>query len=571
MINVFQNIVSGINPEFLILFEIGVMIIIASLFAFLIRLFKQPLIPAYVISGVLIGPLVFGLIKDSQFIFSLSQIGIAFLVFSAGIEINLKKLKEVGKVVFIGGILQIVLLFFIAFLISLGFGIAGKPAVYIGLVVAFSSTMIIVKLLAEKREINSLHGRITIGILLIQDIAAIIALIFLTSNFTINNILLLFGKVLVFAVFAFLLTKFSNPLFKNAAKNNELLLIVSISFLFLFIIGSYFSGLSLIIGAFFAGIAMTNSEYKTEILGKLFSIREFFSVIFFITLGMQLSIISLKFIILLVTLFFLVMLLKPFIIMCLVRVSGYKKITAFLTGNALGQTSEFSLIIATLGFNLGSIDQGLFSTLILLTILTLSISPYLIKHEKKFFNWFGWPLNIFRNLKSKNENLEYFERDGKKIIILGCHRMGSLILKEFEKEKKEVVVVDYNPDIITALIKKKIPCIYGDFANEEVIEKLSLKNAEMIISTIPDFEDNIFMIKKTKKINPRIKIFIVAERISEALNLYRKGADYVILPQVLGGQKTSELIKRFKGEKSELNHLKKEHINYLNSIHHILY
>jgi Kef-type K+ transport system membrane component KefB len=571
MLNIFQSLIAGVQPDLIVLTEIGVMIIIAAFFAFLARLLKQPLIPAYIIAGILIGPLILGLIKDSQLVISLSQIGVGFLIFTAGIEIKLKKLKEVGKIVFIGGILQIFLLFLAAFFISKGLGFAGKAPVYIGLIVAFSSTMIVVKLLSDKREINSLHGRIIIGILLVQDIAAIIALIFLTSDLSVNSLFFVFLKVIVFAVFAFVLSKISNPLFKNAAKNHELLLIVSISFLFLFIIGSSLFGLSLIIGAFFAGVALANSDYKTEIQGKIAPLREFFSVIFFVTLGMQLKIIPLRFIWLLLVLLILVLILKPLVTMYLVRISGYKKRTSFLTGNALAQTSEFSLIIATLGFSLGYIDGNLFSCLILLTVLTMSLTSYLIKYEKKLFNGFGGVLNIFKRLRSRNEELEYFEKDGKKIIIFGCHRMGSLFLKEFEKEKKEVLAVDYDPEIIRALINKKIPCIYGDFANEEILEKINIKNAEMMISTIPDLEENILLIKKVKRKNSRVIIFIVAERISEAMQLYRAGADYVILPMVIGGQKVSEIIRKLKNSKSESKSLKKEHLQYLKSIHNILY
>jgi Kef-type K+ transport system membrane component KefB len=572
MIEFLQNFIDAIPKNYVFLVSLGIILVIGAVFAFIIRAFKQPLIPAYIITGILIGPVILGLIKDSSLILSLSEIGVAFLIFTAGLELKFSKLKEVGKTASIGGILQVILLFLIGFLVSLVLGFSGKAPIYIGLAVAFSSTMIVVKILSDKREINSLHGRLIIGILLIQDIAAIIALIVLSSDLSINSLLIAFAKAVLFAVMAFILSKIINPIFRIAAKTPELLLLVSISFLFLFSIGAIFAKLSLIIGAFIAGVSLANSDYKTEIQGKISPIRDFFGVIFFVALGMQLKLVYLgQNLILLFTLLVLVLIIKPFIIMYLVRLFGYKKITAFLTGNSLAQTSEFSLIIVILGLSLGQIDNGLFSIIVLLTILTMSITTYTINYEKKLFEWFGWQLGLLDRIKSKKEELEYLENDSKKIIIFGCHRMGSLFLKEFEKEKKDILVVDYNPEIIRSLIEKKIPCIYGDFANEEVLERANAKSAEMIISTIADVDDNKLLIKKTKEINPNVLVFVVASRISEAIVLYKAGADYVILPQVIGGQKGYDMIKKIRNGKLDLKSLKKNHVKYLEGIHNILY
>jgi voltage-gated potassium channel Kch len=148
--------------------------------------------------------------------------------------------------------------------------------------------------------------------------------------------------------------------------------------------------------------------------------------------------------------------------------------------------------------------------------------------------------------------------------------MGSLFLKEFKQSNKEFVVVDYNPEIIRALINKKIPCIYGDFVNNEILDKIDVKNSKMIISTIPDIEDNLLLIKKTREINPKVPIIVVANRISEALELYKAGASYVIIPQVIGAQRAFETIKKIT-KKGNIHKLKQEHLSYLKSIHRILY
>jgi len=566
------DIVASQIPEHLFLiFEIGIMIILAGVIGYILKLFKQPLILSYILAGIILGPLSVGLIHNTETIMVLSEIGVAFLLFFAGIEINIKKLGEVGRVATVVGLVQIILLFAAAYFVSVWLGVVGIAAVYVGLIVAFSSTMVVLKLLSDKRELNSLHGRIVIGILLIQDIAAIIALTVLTTDLSVISMSIQLSKAVGFVIVAFILSKVVNPIFRNAAKNTELLLLVSVTLLFIFAIGSYVAGLSLIIGAFFAGVALANSDWKTEIQGKIMPLRDFFAVLFFVALGMQLSLISVQLVILLVSLLVLVMVLKPAIIMFITRLSGYSSRTSFLAGNALAQTSEFSLIIATIGLTTGAIGNELFSTVVLLTIITMTAATYLIQDDKKLFVRMSLPLKAFKNLEQKQEELEFAPPTKRKVIIFGCHRIGSLFLKYFGKNKKDVLIIDFNPDIIKSLIKKKIPCIYGDFANDEVLAKANLLNAEIAVSTIPDVEDNIALTKKIKDINPKMIVFITADSIDDALELYGAGADYVLLPKVITGELGFNLAKRILGNKSQIKSIKNEQIKHLKKIHSLLY
>jgi Trk K+ transport system NAD-binding subunit len=184
--------------------------------------------------------------------------------------------------------------------------------------------------------------------------------------------------------------------------------------------------------------------------------------------------------------------------------------------------------------------------------------------------WFDWPLNFLNKIHTKKENLEYDTHEENKIVIFGCHRAGSLLLKEFEKNKEDLFVVDYNPEIVKSLIEKKIPCVYGDFMNGEIFEKAGVGGAEIIVSTIPDYDDNILLLKKIRRVNKKALVVIVANRISEAMSLYKNGADYVIIPQIESGKKAYELIVKSK-RGGGVKEFKKEQIKYLNSIHHILY
>jgi Kef-type K+ transport system membrane component KefB len=566
-----ELIASQIPEHLLLVFEIGLMVILAGMLGFVLKLLKQPLILAYVVAGVILGPLSVGLIHNMETILVLSEIGVAFLLFFAGIEINMRKLKEVGKVATVVGVLQIGILFAAGYFVSIWMGVAGRVAVFIGCIVAFSSTMVVLKLLADKRELNSLHGRIIIGILLIQDIAAVIALSVLTSDLGFTSIGFQILKAVGFAVLAFILAKAVNPIFRIAAKNTELLLLVAVTLLFIFAIGSYAAGLSLVIGAFFAGVALANSEYRTEIQGKIMPLRDFFAVLFFVALGMQITLISSKYVWLLLALIGLAMIFKPLIIMSLTRVFGYSKRTSFLSGNDLAQTSEFSLIIATIGFTTGVLGQELFSTLVLLTIITMTLTSYLIKNDKQIFARVSWPLNAFNKVYARKEDLEFTPHLERKIIVFGCHRIGSLFLKYFAKRKKEVLVVDFNPEIIRSLIAKKVPCVYGDFANDEVLEKANLLNAEIVVSTIPDLDDNISLIKKIKEINPKMTVFVTGEKIDDAMELYDKGADYVLLPKVITGELGFNLAKRVLDDKTSIKVIKREQIKHLKKIHGLLY
>lgn len=567
----FLEIIASQIPEHLsLIFEIGIMIVLAGIIAFILKLIRQPMILSYILAGIILGPLSVGLIQNNETILVLSEIGVAFLLFFAGMEINLRKLKEVGSTAVWGGVVQIALLFAAGFGISMWLGLTGIIPIYVGLVVAFSSTMVVLKLLSDKRELNSLHGRIVIGILLVQDIAAIIALTVLTTDLSVMAMGTQLLKALGFIVVVFIFSKIVNPIFRKAARSTELLLLTAVALLFVFAIGSYVAGLSLIIGAFFAGVALANSDYRTEIQGKIMPLRDFFAVLFFVALGMQLTLISKQFVVLLIALVVLVMILKPLILMIVTAMSGYSKRTAFLTGNSLAQTSEFSLIIATLGLSSGHISAQLFSVLVLLTIITMTVSTYLIEYDKGIYGKVFYPIRIFEGNKKRKE-LEFTSTKPKRIAIFGCHRIGSLFLKYFAKRKDEVFVVDFNPDIIKSLVAKKVPCMYGDFANEEVLTKSNLKDSEIVISTIPDREDNVSLIKKIKRINSKIVIFVTADSIDDAKDLYKSGADYVLLPKAITGELAFNLAKKILHDKRKVKSIKKEQIKHLDEIHNLLY
>jgi Kef-type K+ transport system membrane component KefB len=577
-----------------IFFDIGLIIIVATIVGYLAKLLKQPLIPAYILTGLIIGPIL-GLVEDSNVILTLSEIGIAFLLFVVGLELNLKKLKDVASIAIFGGLMQFILLFISGFLIAIILGFVKTESVYIALIVAFSSTMVVVKILSDKREIDTLHGRIIIGFLLMQDLIAIIALSVLTTlnNFSMGILIIALLKGIILLSVAVIASKFILPgLFRFAAKSQELLFLMALTTCFSFSIFAnyigqimvYFFGLpffnnvilgnvlellkpgfSISIGAFIAGVSIANLPYNVEIIGKMKPLKDFFATIFFVSLGLELllgEIHTLLVPLIIFTLF--VIIFKPLLTILICSLFNYKKRVSFLTSISLAQVSEFSLIIVAQGLILGHISKGLFSLTILLAIITITITSYLIQFDNSLYMKFSGFLQIFERIGTKTKKMEYLPEDKDiEIILCGYNRIGYSIVKTVQKMKKSLLIIDYNPDVIKRLMARKIPCIYGDVGDSEILERVGLDKARMVISTVPEEQDNLLLIKKTRDVNKKGLIFVTANLVDEALTLYDAGADYVILPHLLGGEHVSVLLEDFTGNINKILETKLKHIDEL--------
>jgi len=554
-----------------IIFDIALILIISAIFAFIAKMLRQPLIPAYVLAGLLIGPLVLGFIRNIDLIYAFSEIGIAFLLFTAGLEISFKKIREANlKKIALIGTVQVAAIFAIAFFAGKFFDLAPLQAAYIGIILAFGSTMVDIKLLSDKGELVTLHGRLVLGILLLQDLVAIIAIVvFTTGGFAAAPLVAAFIKLIAMLIAAMLLQKYVlNKLFRFAARSTELLFLSSLAVLFLFIIFAYLSDLSIVIGAFIAGVSLANSPFKIELESRISPLRDFFAILFFVALGMQIVLTGIgSRIALLVALLVGAFLLKPIITFVLLRITGYRPRTSFQTAVILAQLSEFSLIIGMLGVTLGAIDASLFSTVILATIITMSLTPYFINYKDGFYELMRWPLSLFRFLPVR-ESLEYRDEKDKSILLVGAHRMGAVLLKELMSKKDELLIVDYNPEIINALINKKVPCLYGDICSPELLNKVDTEKLKLVISTVPGYEENLHLLKRVKDVNKNIKVVVTGNRISETLNLYSEGADYVITPKVIAGEELASIIH---SKNPDLKKAKREHLKRLGDIHKLLY
>lgn len=552
-----------------VFFDIGIAIIAATFVGYLARMFKQPIIPAYIIGGLLVGPAGLRLITDIETIKIISEIGIAFLLFVVGLELDLKKLKDIGLVAVFGGSMQIFILFVIGFILGkAGNGFTNLQAAYIGLMIAFSSTMVVIKLLSDKREVDTLHGRIILGILLMEDIFAIFAIAILSSLGELGGsfVVLSIGKAAILLVLAVALSRILFPtIFKIAAKSKEMLFLTSIATCFLFAIFAHSLGFSIAIGAFLAGVLLANLPYNIEIIGRVIPVRDFFATLFFASLGMQFSTTNLGAIILpLAILTVVVILFKPFLIMVINKMFGYGKRESFRSAISLAQTSEFSLIIMAQGLVLGHVSQNMFTLAIILAMVTISATAYFIRYDSKIYFSLSKYLKPFETRESAARELGYpYEAKEYQAILVGYDRIGFNILQKMMDLKKSLLVIDFNPEIIKRLMRMKQPCIYGDVADLEIIERLNLKHTEIIISTAPEARDNFGLIKAFKKKNRKGLIFVTSDSVDDALELYRRGADYVILPHLLGGRHVALLLEQINGDLSKLLGQKTSHIREL--------
>ena len=529
--------------------DIGIILIVATILAIVARFLKQPLIIGYMLAGIIIGPLGLGWVVNHDVITTLSEIGIAFLLFIVGLELDIRKLKHLGAVSLIVGLGQVVLTFIAGYILAIFLGLPSTYAFYVSIALTLSSTVIIIKLLSDKNEINALHGRIALGVLLVQDFIAVMILAMMsnsgqiTTSHIMSNLITGIGFFAVSIVIGTVLLKY---LFKPIAKSTELLFLGAVSWCFAYAMLSHWFGFSIAIGAFLAGISLAPLPYHIEIASRIKSLRDFFATIFFVTLGMQIVLTGIQYLvwpIVLLSLFVLVC--NPLIVMILMSVMGFKARPSFLTGISLAQISEFSLIMMATGYTVGIIPQTIVSVIAIIAVITFTISSYMITYDEQLYRLLKRLLKPFEKLSIKGFDLEYLpEKEADyKIILCGCDRIGHAILDSAQKMNKSILVVDFNPELIKKLMKEKIHCLYGDISDIEIMNKLNFRKAEIVISTIPDYADNSMLAKKVKSVNKRAIVIVSAEDVDDALELYNNGADYVILPHMLGGEHISVLLQ----------------------------
>lgn len=538
-----------------IFIQLAIILGLSSLLGYVVVKFKLPLLIAYLIGGLLIATTAIFDPRASEVLNFLPEIGIAFVLFLVGMELDLREIKSLGKPIILAGTLQIIITTIAGSSVARLLGFGPLESWYLGVGLAFSSTILVIKLLIDKKDVGALYGKLAVGILLLEDLLAVLLLVFLTVSSSVLGLglqqafpifalilkaILLFGLALIFSRFIL------PAVFKAVARQNELLFITALAWCFTYISFAILMGFSVVIGAFLAGVALANSPFHYQIQGKIKPLREFFVALFFVYLGTQVDFTEIGKIYPLVIIFTTYTLIaKPTIFLLLLGIFGFRKHTMFQTALSLTHISEFSLILLLVGFQMGIVTQSALTVIALSAVISMIIASIMITHANKLYKRLKNILGFFerKNYKhsleenSQDHNLEGF------VVVIGARRVGGEIVKLLKREKIPQIVLDFNPYQVEALMEEKIPVLYGDMGDPEVLDGLNLPDARMVISTSASLDDNLLLLEELKSRHINIPVIIRADTADDAQDLYKAGADFVIIPEILAGDFLVEKLK----------------------------
>ncbi len=547
--------------------ELSLVILLATAVSLLMKFLRQPLILGYILTGLLVGPSVLGLIDSTETFEAYSKLGIALLLFIIGLGMNVSELKKLGKVVFLITGASLLTVGTLGFTASSLMGFTRTEATIIGLALFFSSTIIIVKILSDKKEQNRLHGQIAIGVILIEDLVATFALLFIVAGqdggLKAEDVVFLLGKgILLVSFLAFCRTRVLPQLSKYMASSQELLFLFAIAWGFGIANLFEWAGFSIEVGALFGGVALASSPYSAEIASRLKPLRDFFVVLFFITLGESLNVTNLSAGIgPALILSAIVIILKPFTITTVAGMLGYTKRVSFKAGINLSQISEFSIVLVVLAASADLVNSNVSAIITLVAIITIASSTYLMQYDDELFAKFDkLKLHMFEKdvvYKEKRRRVGY------PLVLFGYHQGGHEFIKTFKYIGKRYLVVDYDPSVIDTLERQDIPYIYGDATDTELLDEINIDSTKLFISTFSDFEVTSLLIRNIQKSNPTAVIICHAVNREDALQLYDLGADYVMIPHYIGSEKISAFIRKSGLKKSEFDHFREKHLESL--------
>lgn len=530
------------------------------------RFLRQPLIVGHIITGFLIGRFALGLFQNVETLQLFSELGISFLLFTVGLTLNPKVFRDYGWVSVITSFGQVFLTGGVGVLICMLLGFSWVTSLYVGVALSFSSTVIVLKLISDKGDLDKLYVKLSIGSLLLQDLVAIV-LLFAIPFFTVSHgssaellKILVMGGGIGLAIFLFS-HYILRALHRYLTRSQELLFLFATSWGIC--VAALFAriGFSLEGGALIAGVALSTIPSRHEMGARLAPLKDFFIVAFFILLGTQMVVSDFGEILwpaVILSIFVLVG--NPLLQLIIMGALGYRRKTSFQTGMMAAQISEFSLILVALGVSLGQVTPAVLSTVTLVGIITIFISSYLILYSDTLYRYFAPYLRIFERAHTRERSPRIKRYP---IVLIGAGRIGYDFLELFKKEKLHFLVLDHDPKIISELAHKKVPHEYGDAGDPDLLEELKVHKADVVVSTVPDLQTNLVILSATKREGASTVVIAVAHHIDHALELYEAGADYVILPHFLGGAYAASLVRSFTERAAQLQKIRNEHIDHL--------
>ena len=543
--------------------QLSLVLGITALIAVIMRLLRQPLIMGYILTGIIVGPSVLNLVHAKEAFESFSQLGITLLLFIIGLGMNAVVIKSLGRVSFLTAMVILFAVGSLGHIASLMLGFDNTTGILLGVAMFFSSTIIILKALSDKRELSRLYGQIAIGVILLDDVVATLALVVVvmmsSGTITYDAFALLALKALLLAFSLYVIgNKIMPRIGKFFARSQELLFLFTIAWGLLVANVFEIAGFSHEVGALFAGVALASLPYATEMAAKLKPLRDFFIVIFFVTLGETFTFGALQqSLIPALVLSAIVMVGKPLFIMTSLGLQGYTKLTSFKAAIHLSQISEFSIILIILASTMGLIAEQAVAIITLVALITIGISTYLMKYDDQLYGKLEKYLDIFerKNIKERKQKHALYP-----IILFGYHKGGHEFLRVFRQMKQRYLVVDYDPEIIEHLDEQGIRHAYGDATDEEFLEEINAGKAQLVVSMMTDSDANRSLLKYVSRFEPKTTFVCHANNYDEAAELYRHGASYVILPHFLGSEHISSFIKQHGFNPSAFDSYRKKHI-----------
>lgn len=507
----------------------------SSVILFLFNRFSHPALPAYIVAGVVVGNFF-----PAEEMISFTQIGLSFLVFVFGVKMDPERLRTVAGDGLRTALIQITSVSALSLGLSLLLGLNGFESLVFVLVTALSSTLVGLDLLEKEVDLRLAHGRLAESLHLSQDLIAVVSLMLLgASSYTLEAVSVSLAHGFGLLALALLFRKYLLGYVAGVTENSrELLMLVSITVLIGFLSLTEYFRISLAIGSFSAGLAVSKYPHNMEILDTTGSLKDFFSAVFFVSLGALLSLPSPRVLVLSGLMLVLTVLMKPFAVITSLVALGQNKRTAYLTGFSIDQVSEFALIITIQAYLSNLIGDAVFQATIITATVSMMISSYTAKHGNRIYNLLS-PYDHIPSFPQKISEKLRQERPSDHVIVLGYDTQGERIVQKLKDENEDFVVIDNDPEKITDLEEKEENFVYGDVLDHETWENAGYREAELVISTAPitKVSDTVL------ELETDADTILRAEDVKEAKRLMDKGATYVSVPEILSSELLTDHIE----------------------------
>ncbi len=526
--------------------QLALVMAVATAIGTLALVLRQPLIVAFIAVGVLVGPAGMGWVAVGTEFELLASLGIAVLLFLVGLKLDPQLIRTTGPVALATGLGQVAFTSVVGFVIALTLGLDVVPAAYVAVALTFSSTIIIVKLLSDKRELEDLHGRIAVGFLIVQDIVVVLALIVITAlgdtgpgGVGTELILIVLRGVAFLGVLLALMRWVLPSLVGRLAHNRELLVLFGVAWAIVLAAAGDLLGFSVEVGAFLAGFSLASTPYREAIASRLVSLRDFLLLFFFIDLGakLQLDLVGER-VGEAVVLSLFVLVGNPLIVLVIMGAMRYRKRTSFLAGLTVAQISEFSLILAALGLRVGHIDESTLGLVTMVGLITIGLSTYLILYSHPIFERLSPLLSIFerRHLRPGEEHHELYEGNVD-VILYGGGRHGALISEQLEEHGWRVMVVDLDPDALEKCRRQGLEVLYGDAEDPEFVLSLPLEQVRWVVSTVPGLDINLALLHGLRAAGFQGNVALTAHTPLDSHRLQEEEVDMVIAPFAVAAER----------------------------------